>query len=166
MEQGKYVNKMEKKILNIGCGEESYVDIRIDFVKTEATTHVQDLNKKLPFKDCEFDEVYCKSVLEHIGNVKNFISESLRVLKKGGEFWFRTDNASYIGFLFRNHNDYIKYDHASKEDKHYYLFKKEHLENLFEYIFSKEISYTCPSKKLFFLNKKFKCMHIEIRGVK
>lgn len=157
---------MTFKILNLGCGEETYGDVRIDFVKTKTTTHVLDLENKLPFKNGEFDEVYCKSVLEHIGNLKSFISESLRVLKKGGKFWFRTDNASYIGFLIKNHQDYIRYDYVSDEDKHYYLFKEEHLKNFFESVSSRIISYTCPSKKLFFLNEKFKCMHIEISGIK
>jgi len=156
-----------KKILNIGCGNETYGTERIDFVKTETTTQVCDLNNKLPFKDNSFDEIYCKSVLEHIRNLKTLIKECFRVLKKGGEIWFRTDNASYIGFLFKNHQDYIKYfDYASKEDKHYFLFKEEHLRNLFSCFRELEVEFTCPSRKLFFLPMKFKCMHIEIKGEK
>ena len=154
------------KILNLGCGEETYGDVRVDFVKTKTTTHVCDLNKKLPFRNGEFSEVYCKSVLEHIGNVKQFVEECMRVLKKGGKFWFRTDSSIYIGFLFRNHQDYIKYNYTSKDDKHYYLFKKEHLINLFEG-YDLDITYTCPNKRyLFWLPYKFKCCHIEASGIK
>lgn len=156
-----------KKILSLGCGQDFYGTTRVDFVKTPATTHVCNLNEPLPFKDGEFDEVYCKSVLEHVGNVKLFISEAMRVLKEGGTFWFRTDNASYIPFLWNNHQDYIKYSHTCKEDRHYYLFKSEHLLNHF--IDTKGICtiiYSCPSSKLFFLPWKYKCMHIEIKGRK
>ncbi len=37
-----------------------------------------------PFTDNSFDVVFSKSVIEHITNADNFLSESLRVLKKGG----------------------------------------------------------------------------------
>lgn len=155
---------MNKKILNLGCGNEVYGTERVDFVKTEATTKVCDLNDKLPFKSGFFDEVYCNSVLEHIENVGGFIKEAMRVLKKGGKFFFRTDNARYIGFILRDHQDYIKYGYASNEDRHYYLFQEDHLKSLFRKGEDLEISFTCPSWKLFFLPKRFKCMHIEVRG--
>lgn len=156
-------------ILNLGCGGESYGDVRVDFTRTATTTNILDLNKKLPFKDEMFDEVYAKSVLEHIGNVKLFIDEAIRVLKVGGTIWIRTDNANYLPFLFKNHQDYItnKYSHYISDDKHYYLFKKEHLNNIFNLKLQRySISFTCPSKKLFFLPNKLKCMHIELRGIK
>ena len=87
-------SKDKMKVLNLGCGDKKdFGDIRVDFVKTDATTHVLDLNEKLPFKDESFDQIYCKSVLEHIGNLKLFVEEAMRVLKKGGVCWFRTDIA-------------------------------------------------------------------------
>lgn len=155
-----------KNILNIGCGEEIFGTHRVDFVKTKATTHVADLEESLPFKDEFFDEIYCKSVLEHVRNLKTMVGESYRVLKKGGKIWFRTDNASYVGFLFRNHQDYINYPHASSDDKHYFLFKEEHLRNLFKEFKIDKVYFTTPSKKLFFLPNKFKCIHIEIKASK
>jgi SAM-dependent methyltransferase len=42
--------------------------------------------EKIPFDDNTFDVVYSKSVLEHVKNTDNFVSESLRVLKPGGKF--------------------------------------------------------------------------------
>lgn len=152
-------------ILNIGCGEEMYGDVRVDCVKTRATTHVLDLNEPLPFPDGYFEEVYCKSVLEHIGNVKQFIEEAMRVLKKrGGKFWFRTDNASYLGFHWNSHQAYIDNEAWNDEDKHYFLFKEEHLRNLFGE--NCVITYSCPKPLLFFLPKKYKCMHLEVSGRK
>ena len=149
-------------ILNIGCGEEFYGDVRVDFVKTGSTTIVADLNNKFPFKSNQFDEIYCRSVLEHIKNLGQFIEESMRVLKKDGKFYFRTDNASYIGFIMQNHQSYIANEKWSRDDKHYYLFKPEHMINLFGE--NAKINFACPSKKLFFLPKKYKCMHLEITG--
>lgn len=151
-------------IINLGCGEETYGDVRVDYVKTKSTTHICDFNNPLPFEDNSFDEIYCKNVLEHIGNLKLFIEESIRILKKDGKFWFRTDNATYVGFMFKNHQKYIENEEWSKEDKHFYLFKAEHLINFFGN--NIEIKYSCPSKKLFFLPKKYKCMHIEACGKK
>ena len=157
-------------ILNLGCGNQDYGDVRVDFVKTNATTHICNLNEKLPFNDENFDEVYCNSVLEHIGNVKQFVEESMRVLKVGGKFYFRTDSSTYLPFLIKGHQSYIegkcKYDYKSDEDKHYYLFKEEHLINFFKRFGDIKIGYACPSKKMPFFPMKFKCMHIEVNGIK
>ena len=151
-------------IINIGCGEQEYGDERVDFVDTKTTTNVFDLNEKFPIDDHVFDEVYCNSVLEHIGNVKQFLEECMRILEPSGKFFFRTDNANYIGFQLQNHQSYIENEDWSKDDKHYYLFKPEHLINLFGDKI--EITYSCPNNKLFFLPKKYKCMHLEVRGIK
>ena len=43
-------------------------------------------SEKIPFPDNTFDIIYSKSVLEHVFNAENFLSESLRVLKPGGTF--------------------------------------------------------------------------------
>ena len=156
------------KIINLGCGDENYGNVRVDFVKTNTTTHVLNLNKRFPFKDNEFDEVYSRSVLEHIKNIGIFVSEAMRILKKNGKLWIRTDNASYLPFHLRNHQGYIEgtYNHHISEDKHFHLFKEEHLKNLIDKVKSIKINYTCPSKKLFFLPNKFKCMHIEMEVIK
>jgi len=44
-----------------------------------------DIEKDLfPFEDNYFDCIFSKSVLEHVNNTDNFLTESLRVLKPGG----------------------------------------------------------------------------------
>ena len=96
---GNFVGKA--KILDIGCcrGDalrrlknnqaklELYgVDVRDeqpDGVVFETCNLEKD---SLPFDDNTFDFVYSKSVLEHVFNTDNFVSESLRVLKPGGVF--------------------------------------------------------------------------------
>ncbi len=75
---------MDRKILNLGCGNDMYGTHRIDVFKTSATTEVADINGKLPYPDNYFDEIYCKSVLEHIKNLGMFSDECFRVLR-GGE---------------------------------------------------------------------------------
>jgi ubiquinone/menaquinone biosynthesis C-methylase UbiE len=44
----------------------------------------------IPYPDNHFDYIYSKSVLEHVFNTDNFLSEALRVLKPGGTVVFLT----------------------------------------------------------------------------
>lgn len=123
-----------KRILNLGCGNDTYGTDRVDFVKTSATTQVYDLEKKLPFSDETFDEVYCKSVLEHIRNLKTFIEEIYRVLKTGGRIYIRTDHSGYLPahlFSKHEHNKCLHYRYQDSEDKHYHHFVESHLKYLF-----------------------------------
>lgn len=75
-----------KKILNVGCGDQRYGTHRIDMFKTKTTTEVGDLNKKFPYKDNFFNEVYSNCVLEHLTDLENFVNECYRVLKVGGGY--------------------------------------------------------------------------------
>jgi len=88
------------KILDIGCSRgnalknfakfgdlELYgIDRREEesegFIFKECDLEVE----KIPFPDDSFDIIYNKSVLEHVFNTENFLTESLRVLKPGGIF--------------------------------------------------------------------------------
>ena len=90
------------KVLDIGCSKgtalinfskcsdnlELYgVDLREENLPDNITFKECDLEKEsLPFDDNTFDIVYSKSVLEHVFNTSNFISEAKRVLKPGGLF--------------------------------------------------------------------------------
>jgi ubiquinone/menaquinone biosynthesis C-methylase UbiE len=51
-----------------------------------------DLNKKFPYKNNFFDVVIANHVLEHLVNVRLFVSEVYRVLKKGGYVIIGTPN--------------------------------------------------------------------------
>ncbi len=89
-----------KKILDIGCSSgkalkrfaefenlELYgVDIRDEKVDGITFKECNIEKDKIPFPDNYFDFVYSKSVLEHVINTDNFISEARRVLKPGGVF--------------------------------------------------------------------------------
>lgn len=73
-----------KKILNVGCGNQVYGTERIDIVKTPATTRIHDLEKRFPYPDNTFDEVYSQYVFEHMKNPYSLLLEMNRVCKKGG----------------------------------------------------------------------------------
>jgi len=89
-----------KKILDIGSGKgnhlvgfsrkdlESYgIDKRNECVSVLDNFTIKECDiesERFPYDDNWFDFVYSKSVLEHIRNADNFLSESLRVLKPGG----------------------------------------------------------------------------------
>lgn len=53
-----------------------------------------DLNDKFDFEDNFFDVIHANQVIEHIYNSDNFLSETYRVLKRGGYMIISTENAS------------------------------------------------------------------------
>ena len=140
------------RILNIGCGNSFYGTDRIDLYESPSTTKVCNIEEKLPFKDNSFDEIYCKSVLEHIKNLGLFVEECFRVLKYGGKIWIRTDFAGYLPtHLFKSHEHNrlldvqysVKgqaYGHEQNEDAHYHLFVESHLRKLFKKFKNHKIS--------------------------
>jgi len=174
---------MGKRILNVGCGNQEYGTERIDICKTSTTTLVCDLNKKWPFKNNEFDEVYSKCVLEHIKNLDNFSKEVYRVLKKGGKVYIRTDYAGYLPtHIFKSHEHNIALDvqyknnqgfgHSGNNDAHYYLFVESHLKKLFYKLKNKKFNYViCGRNKIIhfllkLLPKNLGVMHIEMIAYK
>lgn len=134
------------KVLNLGCGEDMFGSHRIDCFKTNATTEVANLEEGLPYPDKFFDEVYCRSVLEHIKNLGIFIDEIYRVLKPKGKLYVRTDHAGFLlAYLLDRHESNRAIDdqyqngygfgHVKRagdfEDHHYHLFVASHLKYLF-----------------------------------
>jgi ubiquinone/menaquinone biosynthesis C-methylase UbiE len=129
------------RILNVGCGNQYYGTDRIDIIKTEATKKVCNIEKRLPFPDNTFDEVYSQYVFEHMKNPYNLLLEMKRVCKVGGKIIVITDNAAYIFFHIKwrgrdyhgNYSDQAVHgDNFNKLDKHYLLYTPEHLRNFFE----------------------------------
>lgn len=59
----------------------------LDYVTSDLESPIADVKAdicNLPFKDNEFDVVFCNHVLEHISNDEKAMQELYRVLKKGG----------------------------------------------------------------------------------
>ena len=124
-------------ILNVGCGDDLYGDIRVDIIKTRATNVLCDIESGLPFRSEIFEQVYAKFILEHLRNPGNVLREIQRVLKKGGILIIKTDNASCIGwhitglkFLGVHTWEHDKYSfQLNPSDMHYALFLPGHVVN-------------------------------------
>lgn len=145
-----------KRILNVGCGKETYGTDFLDIYPSRKEVIKLDLQKNIfPFKDSTFDEVYSRSVFEHLKNPGKFILECKRVLKNKGKLIIITDNAAYFRFHFNIFKrdvgvHYERYDRgklirtrSGSSDKHYLLFTTLHLQNflLDEGFKVKEITY-------------------------
>lgn len=87
--------KMKKanKILDAGSGRGDFLEA---FKKLELDAQGIDLkdcdfeSEPFPFQDSNFDFVFSKSVIEHLKNPENFISEIRRVLKPDGKIIIMT----------------------------------------------------------------------------
>ena len=98
------------KILDIGCGYTSNKKATViadkqdlsDFYKNKNFVKITD--KKLPFKDNEFDFVIASHVIEHVEDFEFFIKELERISKKG-----YVELPSRLGdnLVFENKNDHI-----------------------------------------------------------
>ena len=77
------------KILDIGCGYRAHKNATViadvqDFTKLyQNRTFVQIKEKKLPFKDKEFDFVIASHVIEHVEDFEFFLKELERISNKG-----------------------------------------------------------------------------------
>lgn len=101
------------KKLNLGAGK---LDIREGYINLDMTPYegidvVWDLNKlPLPFKDEEFEEILCLSILEHIQNYIPLMMELYRILKLGGIIRIRVPHFSYCeAFADPSHVNYYSY---------------------------------------------------------
>jgi len=96
--------KLEKPILDLGCGFGEFSGVVFDRLETGIDINKKELEKaleggkykkvkwadarKLPFKDKSYKTVVSNSVLEHIDNVQDVVKEVNRILEKKGIFVF------------------------------------------------------------------------------
>jgi len=82
-------NNTTWNILDIGCGYNANKFAKVICDVQDLSNHYKDkkfirlTEKKLPFKDKEFDFVVASHVMEHVEDVDSFIKELERVSKKG-----------------------------------------------------------------------------------
>ncbi len=86
-----FTSTKKLKVLHI-APEQCFLDIfrkqeNLDYITSDLESPIADVKADicdLPFKDNEFDVVFCNHVLEHIPNDEKAMQELYRVLKKGG----------------------------------------------------------------------------------
>ncbi len=79
-----------------------------------------DINNKLPFKNNEFDLIWCSEVIEHLINPTETISEFHRILKNNGKMIITTPNSNFwLYYLLRIFN-YTPSDVQNKDHKHFF----------------------------------------------
>ncbi len=83
--------KVDKKMLHIAPEQCFYHKFKaqknIDYTTADLESPLADVKmdiQNMPFKNNEFDVLFCNHVLEHIEDDKKAMSEIFRVLKKGG----------------------------------------------------------------------------------
>ena len=92
--QKEYLKKNNHlKILDLGCTHVNYwkeanhfadiVDYTKQFSEKNLNFTLLEVDKKLPFKDKEFDYVILSHVLEHVPNINEFTQEVERIAKAG-----------------------------------------------------------------------------------
>ena len=98
------------KVLDIGCGYTANENATVvsdvqdlsNFYKNKKFVKITE--KKLPFKDNEFDFVITSHVIEHVDDFKFFISEIERISKKG---YIELPTKLGDNLVFENSNDHL-----------------------------------------------------------
>lgn len=105
--------------LNIGCGEKVKSGsewINLDFVKFPGVDKVHDLNKfPYPFKNDEFEEVYCSHILEHVPDLTKVIAELYRICKDRAIIRIRAPHFSSFSY-YTDPTHKIPFGHLSFDD--------------------------------------------------
>jgi len=126
--------KLAELVLNLGCGEQTCGDVRVDIYRSKAVNILADAEQFLPFRNSAFDEVYSSHFFEHLRNASAGLSEMVRVLKPDGKLILITDNAAYIPFHLSRRfgsgfHSWNGYRGVSPIDRHFALYTPEHLKN-------------------------------------
>ncbi|WP_415289796.1 class I SAM-dependent methyltransferase [Candidatus Pelagibacter sp. Uisw_136] len=111
----KYINNLLQNnttwnILDIGCGYNANKFAKVICDVQDLSNHYKDKKfiklkeKKLPFKDKEFDFVVASHVMEHVEDVDFFIKELERVSKKG---YIELPTMLEDNLVFENKKDHL-----------------------------------------------------------
>ncbi|MDE1874442.1 MAG: methyltransferase domain-containing protein [Candidatus Micrarchaeota archaeon] len=99
-----------KRILNVGCGVDTYGTDFIDLNPRRKNVIRCDVGRdRFPYPSNTFDEVYSRQMVMYVSNLAHFINECRRVLKPGGRIWISSAAAAYYGFINNQFEDRDKY---------------------------------------------------------
>jgi ubiquinone/menaquinone biosynthesis C-methylase UbiE len=103
-------NNKTWNVLDIGCGYNANKFAKVICDVQDLSSHYQEkkfirlTEKKLPFKDKEFDFVVASHVMEHVEDVEFFIKEIERVSKKG---YIELPTKLEDNLVFENKKDHL-----------------------------------------------------------
>lgn len=113
----------ELKRLNLGSGKD-YKEgwTNLDYNRDYKVDIVHNLNKfPYPFKEAEFDYIYCSHVLEHVDDLFRTLRELLRILRKGGVIHTKVPHFSNgNGYNDLSHKRFFGWFTFSQIQKGYY----------------------------------------------
>jgi ubiquinone/menaquinone biosynthesis C-methylase UbiE len=142
-------SSQEHRVLNCGCGTQTFGDVRLDIQRTNATNIIADA-QHLPFRENAFAIVYQRNLLEHLPKPNLHLGEVHRILQPAGELQLITDHSKCLRYrLTGSHSRYHKHAEndsqaikyflagffrrgAENGDRHYGIFTKESLRKLLE----------------------------------
>jgi len=86
------------RVLHMGPGREGALGLKVDRIRDVKPDVVMDLNRApYPFRSDSFDGAYAFSVIEHLDNFFDVLSELHRIIKNGGLVVFLTPHFSNDG---------------------------------------------------------------------
>ena len=118
---------MKMKTINLGCGfHKMDGSVNVDIRKECNPDYIVDFNKdKIPFKDNTFDKAICSHVMEHLVDLKFFVREVRRILKKNGVFIL---SVAYHGLIKNLMIALLYFDnHYNPNEDHLRFFTKKSL---------------------------------------
>ena len=135
------------KRLNLGSGEDYKPGwVNLDYNKRYKTDIIHNLDKfPYPFKNNEFDLVYCSHVLEHVDDFFRTLKELSRILKKEGILHLKVPH-------FSNGNGYSDLSHK----RFFGWFTFNHLT---EGYYNENIGFKIAKKRFNFLAEKHKILN-------
>ena len=98
-------------LLDVGCGDGTftYEWAKLGFKCSGIDSpEINFETDKLPYKDNTFNHIFCKSVIEHVKNVDNFLKELRRVLKPMGTLIILTPSWEHVYKDFYNDYTHVK----------------------------------------------------------